>query len=404
VSRVGNRPRAEDRAYAVTDRRVSIDGNGNLLSDGTTTYTWDARDRLVSNGYGYDTGNLRVKMGAQKVLLDGIEEAREYGTEVLRYEHDPSRVDGLLAQTTGAGKGYFVTDALGSVYGVVDSTGAEVSKYGYDVYGARTATTEGMPTSWGFAGRRHELAGEMYYRARYLDGNAGRFIQADPTGEADGPNAYTYVQNSPAIAIDPFGLRTLVLVGYPGRIDLSARAQYVSQGEWEAIVERSLLAEDVVASYEKVVVASVLSSSAFAAQAIDIATTNPMGFDRLVYIGHMRICDLPGNDPKCGGAGLGANRQDVFIPPMMGFIGDLLGVTSVRMIGCGGGSLLGTAETATDTNFNNQAKDRGIKFCYTRELLSGELVLSNGRIDRIRWQGTITGASLNDPAVTRCTE
>jgi hypothetical protein len=77
----------------------------------------------VSNGYGYDTGNLRVKMGEQKVLLDGIEEAREYGVSEARYDHDPSRVDGLLAQKSGATKGYFVTDALGSVYAVVDMTG-----------------------------------------------------------------------------------------------------------------------------------------------------------------------------------------------------------------------------------------------------------------------------------------
>jgi len=81
-----------------------------------TTYTWDARDRSVSGGNGYDTSNLRTKMGEQEVLLDGIEEAREHGTNELRYDHDPSRVDGLLAQKTSAGKGYLVTDVLGSVW------------------------------------------------------------------------------------------------------------------------------------------------------------------------------------------------------------------------------------------------------------------------------------------------
>jgi len=119
-------------------------------------------------------------MGGQKVLLDGIEEAREYGGNAMRYDHDPSRVDGLLAQTTTAGKGYFITDALGSVYAVVDSTGAEVSKYAYDVYGARTATAEGMATPWGFTGRRHDSSTEMYYRVRYLDGERAVFAAADP--------------------------------------------------------------------------------------------------------------------------------------------------------------------------------------------------------------------------------
>jgi RHS repeat-associated protein len=223
------RTSAKNRTYSAADPRVGIDGNGNLVSEGRE---WDARDRLVSGGYGYDTGNLRVKMGEQTVLLDGIEEAREYGGVEARYEHDPWRVDALLAQTTSAGKGYFVTDALGSVYGVVDSTGAEVSKYSYDVYGVRTATTEGMPTSWGFTGRRHDSSTEMYYRARYLDAQSGVFQSRDPiswrtvySGEsllplnrrADGhrlvpveillslSNEYQYGRASPAVFEDPSG-------------------------------------------------------------------------------------------------------------------------------------------------------------------------------------------------------
>jgi len=161
-------------------------------------------------------------MGGQKVLLDGIEEAREYGGNATEYDHDPSRVDGLLAQTTTAGKGYFITDALGSVYAVVDSTGAEVSKYAYDVYGARTATAEGMATPWGFTGRRHDSSTEMYYRVRYLDGERAVFAAADPLwtdalskqwmmrGTGDLPRVeirpYSYVNGKPSALLDPTGM------------------------------------------------------------------------------------------------------------------------------------------------------------------------------------------------------
>jgi len=195
----------ENRWYPARECGVPIDGNGNLVSDGTTNYTWDGRDRLVSNGAGYDTANLRTKMGSQQILLDGIEEAREYGPNVMRYDHDPSRVDGLLAQKTSAGKGYFVTDALGSVYGVVNSTGAEVSKYSCDVYGARTATTEGMPTNWGFTGRRHDGLADLYLRARTYDSSSGRFVSADPLGLRDGPNRYSYARSRPVSLTDPTG-------------------------------------------------------------------------------------------------------------------------------------------------------------------------------------------------------
>jgi len=142
-------------------------------------------------------------MGSQQILLDGIEETREYGPNMLRYDHDPSRVDGLLAQKTGSGKGYFITDALGSVYGVVDSTGAEVSKYAYDVYGARTAATEGMTTSWGFTGRRHDSSTEMYHRARYLDGGGGAFLSSDPVGRMRGTfGLYEYAMARPTMLVD----------------------------------------------------------------------------------------------------------------------------------------------------------------------------------------------------------
>jgi len=106
-----------------------------------------------------------------------------------------------------------VTDALGSVYGVVDASGAVVSKYSYDVYGARTATTEGMPTSWGFTGRRHDEAGEMYYRARYLQALTGGFLASDPVWRQKGMGLYAYVGQNPALFFDPLGLYKVYILG-----------------------------------------------------------------------------------------------------------------------------------------------------------------------------------------------
>jgi RHS repeat-associated protein len=198
--------------FMLLEKSYQWDGNGNLLkkveATGTTDYSWDARDRLVSTtgspAYGYDSANLRTTMGGQKMLLDGIEEAREYGPSVVRYEHDPSTVDGLLAQKTSAGKGYFVTDALGSVYAVVDASGAVVSKYGYDVYGARTATTEGVATSWGFTGRRHDGDGQTYHRERYYVPATAEWISPDPL-QRPGGLPYAYAAQIPTTAIDPLG-------------------------------------------------------------------------------------------------------------------------------------------------------------------------------------------------------
>ena len=49
-------------------------------------------------------------------------------------------------------------------------------------------------------------SGLYYYRARYYDAGAGRFIREDPLGIFGGINLYAYVENEPLRRSDPFGL------------------------------------------------------------------------------------------------------------------------------------------------------------------------------------------------------
>lgn len=53
------------------------------------------------------------------------------------------------------------------MYGLTDGGGDAVSRYSYDVYGARSSSTEAVATKWGFTGRVHEtgIAGAMYLEA-----------------------------------------------------------------------------------------------------------------------------------------------------------------------------------------------------------------------------------------------
>jgi RHS repeat-associated protein len=52
----------------------------------------------------------------------------------------------------------------------------------------------------------HAGSGLTYYLYRFYDPNQQCWINRDPTGERGGINQYTYVKNSPVIAIDPNGL------------------------------------------------------------------------------------------------------------------------------------------------------------------------------------------------------
>jgi RHS repeat-associated protein len=216
----------------------TYDSNGNQTSKvdptGTTAFTWDARDRLVQvadpggavSRFGYDSNGLRVRMedatGARRVLLDGVEELAEHqlgtGTRVARYDHDPSTLDALLGQSTAQGKTQAITDAIGSVYALADSANT-VSRYAYDVYGARSSIASAVDTPWTFGGRRTDSGSLVYARSRYLDTSAGLFLSPDPLGlprqspasrpmsfAAEGPALYQYVRNAPTVATDPTGM------------------------------------------------------------------------------------------------------------------------------------------------------------------------------------------------------
>ena len=69
---------------------------------------------------------------------------------------------------------------------------------------------------YAFTGREWDPeTGLYYYRARYYDPNAGRFISEDPIGFDGGVNFYSYVLNRPTRFVDPFGLDIAVIENGP---------------------------------------------------------------------------------------------------------------------------------------------------------------------------------------------
>ncbi|MEU6846340.1 RHS repeat-associated core domain-containing protein [Streptomyces sp. NPDC046716] len=113
---------------------------------------------------------------------------------------------GTLNSMTRSGKAYYyLTDAIGSVIGVTDESGAKVNTYSYSPRGVtRAAGSETLVQPYRFAGGYQDVTGLYHYAARYYDPNIGRFTQPDPSGQEQNP--YLYAEGDPVNRIDPTGL------------------------------------------------------------------------------------------------------------------------------------------------------------------------------------------------------
>ncbi|MEU5117141.1 RHS repeat-associated core domain-containing protein [Streptomyces longwoodensis] len=112
----------------------------------------------------------------------------------------------LNSMTTGGKSYYYLTDAIGSVIGLVDIDGNKVDTYTYSPRGVRILAQSSEPVAqpYRFAGNYQDPTGLYHLQARYYDANIGRFTQPDPSGQEQNP--YLYAEGDPVNRIDPTGL------------------------------------------------------------------------------------------------------------------------------------------------------------------------------------------------------
>jgi RHS repeat-associated protein len=213
---------AANRLTAIGSVTPTFDNNGNLLSNGTATYTWNARNQLIGTNagsavYTYDALGRRVNTTIGGVstsyLHDGQNPVALNGTMFL----EGPGLDEVYGKLASAGATSYLRDALGSTIAVSNSSATTTSSYAYSSYGS-TAITGSADSPFQYTGRENDAAANLYYyRARYYSPQLGRFISEDPIGLNGGINTYAYANGNPINFRDPTGKDPfLALIGAVG--------------------------------------------------------------------------------------------------------------------------------------------------------------------------------------------
>ncbi len=189
---------------------------------GTTTYAWDFENRLTSvtlpnNGgtvsFKYDPLGRRIykssSLGTSIFAYDGdnlIEEATSSGAAIARYAQGAG-IDEPLAELRSGSTEYYEADGVGSVTSLSAPNGSLAQTYAFDTFGKQTGASGSLTNPFRYTGREFDAETNLYYyRARYYDPTAGRFITQDPLlfGGGDA-NFYAYVGGDPVYYADPSG-------------------------------------------------------------------------------------------------------------------------------------------------------------------------------------------------------
>ena len=217
---------------SASPREMVHDADGNMLSDGNLSFTYDAANRLKtvsSNGVlivtnFYDAKSRRVKKVTQEATMtffyDGwnlVEERIAYtnGTSSTIHYYWGKDLSGTLQGAGGVGGLLYLTidgvtyvpdyDNIGNITRYLDANGNTVAQYTYDAFGCTISATGSLAHLFRhrFSTKYLDIETSLYYYGyRFYHPPNRRWLNRDPIGEEGGENLYCFVANSPLAKIE----------------------------------------------------------------------------------------------------------------------------------------------------------------------------------------------------------
>ena len=215
----------------VNSNQPTYDDDGNMLTNGSWSYTWNGENRMVQavNGntklqFVYDYMGRRVEkkvfdgdtvVSHNRFVYDDYKQVEELdalnsNSVLKRYSWQPEAVglDVPLSMTDVAtAKNYAYTlDANKNVSDLTDALGNVVAHYEYSPFGTHVATGSYTGNPFRFSSEVFDSeTGLIYYNYRYYNPNRGRWINRDPIEEEGGYNLYSFIKNHSIILWDYLG-------------------------------------------------------------------------------------------------------------------------------------------------------------------------------------------------------
>lgn len=217
-STITSQDQYQQRNGNITPRSLIFDSNGNMTSDGTNTFEWDADDRLIKINYPGtgQTSTLSYDASGRNVKI--VEAGGTSSTKQFVWSNDDRRSeirDGsnmVISQVFSRGEtingdSYLYTkDHLGSVREMSSIAASIILQQSFDPCGLQITNESAMAADIGYAGYYLQTrSGLNLTLTRAYSPIMGRFINRDVIGENGGVNLYQYVGNDPINLTDRLG-------------------------------------------------------------------------------------------------------------------------------------------------------------------------------------------------------